>query len=368
MPDTHERTLRIDPDITKAETPPGWLYTDPEITQRLTDRVLARSWRPVAHDSDLRVPGSTLPLTFLEGCLNEPLVLTRDWQDQIHCLSNVCTHRAMTLVEHAGCEKKLTCRYHGRQFDMDGVFRSMPEFKACQHFPRPDDNLRQIPCAAWQGLRFASLDPEHTLEQLTQEMDARVNFLPFSQARFDPTRARDYLVRANWALYVENYLEGFHIPFVHASLAQALDYAAYEHELYPLASLQLGVASGGDDTFDIPHGHPDHGRNIAAYYYWLFPTTMINVYPWGVSLNDVQPLGMGRCKVRFLPYVWDESRLDQGAGADLDRVEREDESVVEQIQRSIGSRHYTTGRYSPTREQCVHHFHRLLAERLNAEQ
>ena len=198
----------------------------------------------------------------------------------------------MTLVEHPGCEKKLTCRYHGRQFALDGAFRSMPEFQACKDFPRPDDDLRRIPHGSWRGLRFASLDPEHTLDALTHEMDRRVGFLPFEQARPDPTRARDYLVRANWALYVENYLEGFHIPFVHASLAQSLDYAQYEHELYPLANLQLGVASGADDTFDIPAGHPDHGRDIAAYYFWLFPTTMVNVYPWGVSLNDVQPLGL----------------------------------------------------------------------------
>ena len=357
--------LDIDADITRAQTPPGRLYTDPDVYDSLNRRVLARTWRPIAHDTDIRTPGAVLPLSFLEGCLDEPLVLTRDADDQVHCLSNVCTHRAMTLVEHPGCEKRLTCRYHGRQFDMDGAFRSMPEFKSCQNFPRPEDNLSKIPHGSWQGIRFASLDPEHTLEALTAEMGARVGFLPWSAARFEPTRARDYLVRANWALYVENYLEGFHIPFVHASLAQALDYGAYEHELYPLANLQLGVASGADDTFEFPQGHPDHGRDIAAYYYWLFPTTMINVYPWGVSVNDVLPLGPDRTKVRFLPYVWDKSRLDRGAGADLDRVEREDESVVEQIQRAIGSRNYSTGRYSPTREQCVHHFHQLLAHRLN---
>ena len=67
----------------------------------------------------------------------------------------------------------------------------------------------------------------------------------------------------------------------------------------------------------------------------------------------------------FLSYVWDESKLDHGAGADLDRVEREDESVVEAVQRGLCSRLYTTGRYSPTREQCVHHFHRMLTSEMS---
>ena len=53
--------------------------------------------------------------------------------------------------------------------------------------------------------------------------------------------------------------------------------------------------------------------------------------------------------------------MECGAGADLDRVEREDESVVECVQQGVRSRIYERGRYSPSREQGVHHFHRLLA-------
>jgi choline monooxygenase len=68
--------------------------------------------------------------------------------------------------------------------------------------------------------------------------------------------------------------------------------------------------------------------------------------------------------VSFLSYVWNESKLDEGAGAGLDRVEREDEAIVEAVQKGLRSRIYTRGRYSPTRETGTHHFHRLLAEAL----
>ncbi len=91
---------------------------------------------------------------------------------------------------------------------------------------------------------------------------------------------------------------------------------------------------------------------------------MLNFYPWGVSVNIVKPLAVDRTKVTFLAYVWDESRLDRGAGASLDRVEREDEQIVETVQRGVRSRIYERGRYSPAREACVHHFHRLLARTL----
>lgn len=70
-------------------------------------------------------------------------------------------------------------------------------------------------------------------------------------------------------------------------------------------------------------------------------------------------------KIGFLTYVLDPDKLDKGAGADLDKVEREDEFVVEEVFRGLQSRYYQAGRFSPTREQCVHHFHRLLAKFVN---
>jgi choline monooxygenase len=89
---------------------------------------------------------------------------------------------------------------------------------------------------------------------------------------------------------------------------------------------------------------------------------MLNFYPWGLSLNRVQPLAIDRTRVQFRSYVLDASRLETGAGASLDRVEAEDEAIVEAVQRGVRSRLYHRGRYSPTRERGVHHFHRLLVE------
>jgi hypothetical protein len=87
-----------------------------------------------------------------------------------------------------------------------------------------------------------------------------------------------------------------------------------------------------------------------------------NVYPWGISVNVVEPQAIDRTRVLFRTFVWDESKLGQGAGSGLDRVEAEDEAIVEAVARGVRSRLYGRGRYSPTRERGVHHFHRLLCE------
>jgi choline monooxygenase len=357
--------FEIDPDISRARTLPASFYSDPAFYQLCKDRIFRRSWHLIAHAGNIKIPGQCFPITLLPGCLDEPLLLTRDRDDRLHCLSNVCTHRGTILCEHASVEKSLVCRYHGRRFDLDGAFRHMPEFEQTKDFPSPEDNLPKVPFGSYDDVfYFASLAPAIPLEQLLAPMSHRLAWLPLRDFRYDASRARDYLVRANWALYIDNYMEGFHIPFVHASLNTAIDYGQYSTELYDHSSLQLAIASPGETAFDPPPASPDAGKRIAAYYYWLFPNLMFNFYPWGLSINIVEPQSHDRTRVRFLPFIHDHSKLDQGAGSALDRVEREDEAVVEAVQAGTRSSLYTRGRYSPTREQGVHHFHRLLAASL----
>jgi choline monooxygenase len=360
VPGTND--LHIDPDIRRASTLPASVYTDAAWFELQRERVFAKTWHVCADADRVKVPGQCLPVTLLEGVLDEPLVFTRDSTDVVRLLSNVCTHRGNLVCDGDKVQTVLRCRYHGRRFGLDGQFLGMPEFDGVEGFPSAADNLREVHWAAWAKLLFACLDPVQPLERFIAPLVERVGWMPVDRMVLDPSRSRDYLVQANWALYVDNYLEGFHIPFVHQSLVGALDYGRYRTELFDHSSLQVGVAGSEDDAFEPPVGTPDHGQRIAGYYFWFFPSTMLNVYPWGVSVNAIRPLGPERCRVSYLTYVWDASRLDRGAGAGLDRVEREDEAVVEGVQRGVRSRLYERGRYSPTRETGVHHFHRLLSK------
>ena len=361
--------IRIDPDIRAATTLPAWVYSDPALFAVQRERVFAPSWQFVADADRARVPGQVHPFTLLEGMLDEPLLLARDRDDCLHCLSNVCTHRGTLLCEgDAIVTAQLRCRYHGRRFHLDGRFHSMPEFEQAAGFPSPADDLPRVPFGTWEKFVFASLAPAVPLGDWIGAMRERCGWLPVARAVFDPSRSRDYLVRANWALYVDNYLEGFHIPYVHAGLAQAIDYGSYSTERFAWSSLQLAVAAEGGDALEPPAGSPDAGLRVAAWYWWLFPNTMFNFYPWGVSVNVVRPVAVDLTRVSFLAFVWDAGRLDRGAGSSLDRVEREDEAIVESVQRGTRARLYDRGRYSPAREQGVHHFHRLLSAALDGSQ
>ncbi|MEZ5331048.1 MAG: aromatic ring-hydroxylating dioxygenase subunit alpha [Thermoanaerobaculia bacterium] len=358
--------LEVAADIRRAETLPGRLYGDEALHRVARERVFAASWQLVADADRIKVPGQVHPVTLLGGCLDEPLLLTRDADDRIHCLANVCTHRGNLLCEGDGVEQVLRCRYHGRRFGLDGSFLSMPEFEGVEGFPSPADSLPAVPMARWKRFLFASAAPALPFDALVAPMEERVGFLPIEEATFDASTSRDYLVRASWALYCDNYLEGFHIPYVHSALAGAVDYDLYRVELFDWSSLQIGVAEGAEEVFELPESSPDRGERILAYYFWLFPNLMFNFYPWGMSINVVEPLAADRTRVRFLNYVWDPAGPARAAYS-IDRVEREDEAIVEAVQQGVRSRFYDRGRYSPAREGGVHHFHRLLARTLAGE-
>lgn len=357
--------LHVDEDIRAASTLPADVYRDPQLYRRQVERVLARTWHVLGDGLVLPGPSEAVPVTLLPGSLDEPLLLTRDAADVVHLLSNVCTHRGNVLVGERCRAQTLRCRYHGRRFALDGRFASMPEFEGARGFPSARDDLPRVPRASWGPVTFASLDPAFVFDEAIAPVRDRLGWLLDRPHSYDAATSRDYTVNAHWALYCDNYLEGFHIPFVHHGLAEALDYGAYSTELLPLGTLQLGIAKEGqgegEATFALPAGHPDERRRVAAYYLWLFPATMLNFYPWGLSLNAVRPLGPDRTLVSFQSFVADAARREEGAGADLHRVELEDEQVVEAVQRGVRSRLYQRGRFSPTRETGVHHFHRLLA-------
>jgi len=352
----------IDPDISKAKTLSTEFYLNPVYLEQSKERIFAPSWQFVGDKDQVKEGGWVTPVTLLEHYLHEPLILSRDKSSVLRCLSNVCTHRGNLLVEKPCKVNDLRCKYHGRRFGLDGKFISMPEFKEVRDFPSEADNLTALPVFEMGKMLFTSLHGSIPAVSFFAEMMNRIGWLPLNDFVFHPELSRDYLVDAHWALYCENFLEGFHIPFVHANLNTVLDYGNYSTELFRYSNVQVGFAKDSEACFDLPPGSPDYGKKVAGYYFWVFPNMMFNFYPWGLSVNIVKPMGMAKTKVSFLMYVLDESKLRQGAGADLHGVEMEDEDVVQNVQLGIRSRFYTFGRYSATREQGTHHFHRLITE------
>ena len=353
----------IDQDISLAKTLPGSFYRDQEAFDRLVEKAFLPSWQWIGDKAMLPESGYCYPFELLKDSLSEPLVLVRE-DDKISCLSNVCTHRGKILLEKPGKYKFISCGYHGRCFHLDGKFRSMPEFKEVKDFPSDSDHLKNLIVKNLGNLWFSSLSPEHDFEIIFKPILERMFWFDFDKLYFSSENSATYNIDAHWALYCDNYLEGFHVPFVHPALDACLDYENYDTICYDYCNLQLGIADEKSDCFNLPENAQDFGKRIYAYYWWIFPNIMINIYTWGVSVNIVEPKSLRETRVRFMTYFL-EGRESEFSKDMLHKTEMEDELVVNSVQKGLSSRLYQHGRFSVERERGVHHFQSLLVSVLN---
>ena len=244
--------MKVDTDIRKARTIPSKFYHSKKIYKKLK-KLFDRSWQFVSDKSFLE-KNNAHPGILLEGMINEPYVLTKNNED-IRCLSNVCTHRGNIICEDACKTKSLVCGYHGRQFHLDGKMKFMPEFEDVEKFPSNDDNLPEIKIDSWKDLIFIINKKRCELSELIRPMTERLDWLPVDEFAYKPELSRTYKVNANWALYCDNYLEGFHIPFVHKSLNKELEYEDYFTQGIDNTVLQIGIGKDNENTFDLPREH-----------------------------------------------------------------------------------------------------------------
>jgi choline monooxygenase len=311
------RDLRIDADIRFAVTPPAHLYLDESWYRLVAERVLVQSWHAVAEKAAVAVKETVHPLTLLPGALDEPLVLTRDRKERLHCLANSCTDRGELVCTACGPAKLLRCAAHGRTWRLDGEMMEAPGFEGVPGFPSPSDSLARLPVAVWGPLVFASLAPVRPFDDVIRPlMDA-----PGTPPLHDAVSASREEFDANWALCVEDLL---------AAMGPA------DLELLPAAVV----------------------RRAPRFQAWLFPSTVVEVAPFRLTVRTVEPMDVARTRVRLFAWL----ARDQAEGDDVARL---DASRLADAQRGLRSRARRPGHYAPSRDRAVHHFHRLLAQSLS---
>jgi len=332
-----------------ARALPARFYTEPVAVQRDRQAVLARGWQLVARVDELARPGDHVVTSLAEV----PLVLVVDAQGELRALHNVCRHRAGPLAACSGSGlKRLVCRYHGWTYALDGALVGAPGMGRAPGFDPSAVRLPQARVARWQGLVFACLDAgAPDFEAVVAGLDARLRPLALPAMRF--ARRVVYEVACDWKVYVDNYLEGYHVARVHPGLNALLDASAYATTLARWHSVQASPIASAPGLY---------GEGEAVYAF-LWPNTMLNALPGRLQTNRVLPAGPGRCTVVF-DYAYPEGQADEARiAADLafsDTVQAEDAGICEAVQRGMASGSWTPGRLNPDEERGVWHFHELL--------
>jgi choline monooxygenase len=311
----------------------------------------------------VREPGAY----FTFDLAGEPILVLRDDEGTLRAFYNVCRHRAaqvMNLPE--GKATRLRCRYHGWTYDLKGRLRGTPEFDGVADFCKEEQGLAPLRVATWGPLVFVHPEPRQPLPEYLAPLPEKTAPLGLDRLRF--VERRDYVLQCNWKVYVDNYQDGgYHVNTVHPALAGALDYAHYRTEIAGNTSVQISPLKPPDD--------PELAKVRAgdnAYYWWIFPNLMINLYQGVMDTNLVLPLGTERCRVLFDFYFADTEgdearRFVEQSVAVAEQVQQEDIGICEEVQRGLNSRSFDTGRFSVKREAGGYYFHQLLARQLKNE-
>jgi len=235
------KNLKIHPDIRYAKTMHRDFYMDDFYLEKSKESIFFKHWTYAGFRSQMAPNQTTYPFILYPGLLDTPLLWTKQIDNTLACMSNVCTHRAKVLTEYPGTQKKITCPYHGRKFNLEGNMEFMPEFKEAIDFPSSCDHLKHISHFEWKELLF--VNPNITAESngIIETLNKYLGFEAVEDYLFSALHSKSYTVQAHWALYCENYLEGFHIPFVHKTLNEILDYGKYEVLCLDDIVLQLDI-------------------------------------------------------------------------------------------------------------------------------
>lgn len=351
----------FDADITRATTIPSRLYTDPVYQALEDERIFGRTWQLVGRTDQVTEHGQY----FTAEVAGESVVVLRDG-DTLRAFHNICLHRAGPVASGCGVRRSLQCRYHGWTYRLDGGLMRAPEMEGSAGFRPEDMHLLPVQVATWGPLVLANLDLKAPpLTSFWEDIDART--ASFEPGAMHHVMRKSWTVECNWKVYIDNYLEGYHLPMVHPGLHRELDYAQYRVEPHRYWSLQHAPLRPVDPGAVDRRYQPSEGSRDAQYY-WLFPNMMLNVYQGQMQTNLVIPRGVDRCEVEFEWFAANPPTDAEGVAewsrlvAFSDEIQDEDIAICETVQHNLRSRAYDRGRYSPARENGVHHFHGLLHE------
>ena len=343
---------RFEPRLERAATLPSRYYTDPAVLQSEQRDVFGRTWQLVGRAEQVRAAGDY----FTASAGGEPLLVVRGADGALRALSNVCRHRAGPVAKGEGRRPVLQCGYHGWTYGLDGRLLKTPEMQGIECFDQRAMALPEFCAEEWNGLVFVNLRRDApSLRDFLGDLGEK------GASGYRLAARKEWFLDCNWKVYVDNYLEGYRIPIVHPGLFREIDYPRYRTETRRNYSIQHA-------PLKKPERIRAGSKDDEAEYFWVYPNLMLNVYPDNFSTNLIVPLGPERTLTLFEWYFRDaaQTTIDETVSFS-DEIQIEDIEICEAVQRGLRSSTYCSGRYSPARENGVHHFHQLYCEAMGIE-
>jgi len=351
-------------DLAKAETMPASWYTDPRMLELEKERIFYKTWQPIGRVDLVRRPGDF----FTCEVVGQPLVISRGLDNKLRAFYNVCMHRAGPVALGQGNRKSLQCKYHGWTYDLQGKLMNAPEFEGVENWEKKEICLAPVLVEEWGPWVFVNLDLNAApMENAYGPIQSEILSKGFDLSKMSLIERRDYIIDCNWKVYVDNYLEGYHLPIAHPGLFRELDYDQYRVDTFRYYSSQYAPIRPVENGEVRDRRYVRTEAEAEALYYWIFPNVMLNVYLDNTSINIILPIDHEKTLTIFEWYFqqpgtgegWDSM---QQIIAFSDQIQQEDIEICENVQKGLRSKAYNQGRFSVKRENGVHHFQTLVHE------
>ena len=335
-------------------------YTDPEIFRWEQRNAFAGSWYCAGREQDL-LQGGVTQAGITIGDI--PVLLTRTG-GVLRALANTCTHRGHELIPDgvSSRARSLVCPYHAWRFGLDGGLATAPRMREVPCFEPSQLGLTPLPLVIWHGWVLVNATADAApFSDHAGELDALV--APYRCARLRLGARREYVVRANWKVIVENYHECYHCSLIHPELCRVTLPDSGANEDRPGAWI-----GGAMDLRDSAQTMSLDGRSLGVpidgapsrhvAYYGLFPNLTVSLHPDYVMTHRLIPIAVDQTRIEcswlFPPEAFDRPGFDPAYARDFwDVTNREDWPACESVQRGLASSHYRPGPLAPG-ESAVH--------------
>lgn len=362
-------------------------YRSPQYFVEEQSQLFGRSWVPVALRAEVSAPGRTVVRTVA----GRSVIVTTNNDGQPRAFLNVCRHRGSRLVREdctlrAG---RFRCPYHAWAYDLDGNCIGTPLFEGSdipedmreafdmsnvRAFDRADYPLFPVKVEAWGPLVVVSLDADvMPFDEWLGDLGDRLS--GYSLEEWEVQARKDYDIGANWKLIAENFMEYYHLPWVHPELAKVS--RIKDHYRYQGMGMYTGmtttpISGDGPAWLALPPHDGIHAADLdAGRFMLLFPNAAISILPNHCFLMLMDPISHDRTYERCYILTHPSSMEPHGANLALekllafwDEVNREDIEIVEDVQLGLSTPEYEGGRMCYRFEEPVHRFQNMVIDRM----
>lgn len=365
--------------IHQAHGVPNEYYIRPECFEMEGEHLFNKGWFAVGFVKDLPQPGSALPVNYF----NNPLLIIRSKEDEkIRVFQNVCRHRGMILIEEPTVLKgAIRCPYHSWCYKQTGEVVATPHiggpgYNYHSGIDKSELSLIEVRSHIWRDVIFVNPDGmAPPFEEVHQPLLDRWSI--FEQPMYSDMSDSSFKleVNGNWKLAVENYLESYHLPWVHpglnsySKLEDHENIVEYGHYSGQISHKYIPQYTTGKQFADFNNLGPEW--DTKGEYIVLFPNLVLGVQKDHIFNLIIEPLAPNKIREHIELYysdptmLADEYKETRRENAKLwKNVFEEDIFVVEGMQKGRYAKGFDGGRFSPIMDEPTHVFHDWYARKI----